>query len=293
MTTAEQGLPDFDVWWDYDHPDVTEQRFREVLPLAEQAGDDGYLAELLTQVARTEGLQRRFAEAHATLDRAEGLLRDDLRRARVRYLLERGRVFNSSKHADEARPLFLEAWELGRACGEDYHAIDAAHMVAIVALPEESDAWNLKGLELAERTQDGRAKQWLGSLCNNMGWTAHDQGNYEEALRLFEQALAAREAQGDVELIKAGRWCVARALRSLGRVEEALERQEALLREYAGVGKTDGFVYEELGECLHALKREEEAQPYFARAYAELAKDVWLMANEAGRLERLKELGGV
>ena len=293
MTEPGDVLPDFDAWWDYDHPDVTEQRFREVLPLAEQAGDRGYLVELLTQIARTEGLQRRFAEAHATLDRAEGLLSDDLHRARVRYLLERGRVLNSSKHADEARPLFLEAWELGRAAGEDYHAIDAAHMVAIVESGEQSTAWNLKALALAEQTRDARAKTWLGTLYNNMGWTAHDQGEYEEALRLFEQALAAREVEGDVELIKAGRWCVARALRSLGRVEEALGMQEALLREYAGVGKTDGFVYEELGECLHVLKREEEARPFFAQAYAELAKDVWLVANETGRLERLKELGGV
>jgi tetratricopeptide (TPR) repeat protein len=288
---ASNTLPDFDAWWDYDHPDVTEGKFREVLPLAEQAGNREYLVELLTQIARTEGLQRRFAEAHATLDRVEGLLHDDLRRARVRYLLERGRVFNSSKHPDEARPLFLEAWELGRASGEDFHAIDAAHMVAIVAPPEESTAWNLKALELAEQTKDARSKEWLGSLYNNMGWTAHDQRDYEEALRLFEKALAAREVQGDVELIKAGGWCVARALRSLGRVEEALERQEGLLREYANVGKTDGYVYEELGECLYALNRQEEARPFFARAYAELSKDAWLVNGEPERLQRLKELG--
>ncbi len=293
MASGNLSLPNFDAWWDYDRPDATEQRFREALPLAEQAGDQGYLVELLTQIARTEGLQRRFAEAHATLDRAEGLLSDDLRRARVRYLLERGRVFNSSQHPEEARPLFLEAWELGRAAGEDFYAIDAAHMVAIVAPPEESDAWNLRALEVAEETQDGRAKRWLGSLYNNMGWTRHDQGDYAEALRLFERALAAREVEGDVTLIRVGRWCVARALRSLGRVEEALEMQRGLLREFAGVGATDGFVYEELGECLLALKREEEAQPFFARAYAELSKDAWLVEREAGRLERLKELGRV
>jgi tetratricopeptide (TPR) repeat protein len=290
---AGDTLPNFDEWWDYDHPDATEKRFREVLSLAEEAGDRGYLAELLTQVARTEGLQRRFSEAHATLDRAEGLLSDDLHRARVRYLLERGRAFNSSGRADEARPLFLLAWEFGRAAGEDYHAIDAAHMVAIVAGPEESDAWNRKALELAEQTGDARSKKWLGSLYNNMGWTRHDQGEYEAALMLFEKALAAREVEGDVTLIRVGRWCVARALRSLGRVEEALEMQRGLLREYVGVGATDGFVFEELGECLYALKREEEARSFFAQAYEELAKDAWLVAGEPERLQRLKELGGV
>jgi hypothetical protein len=41
MAQAGKRLPDFDVWWDYDHPDATEVRFREVLPLAEQAGGRG------------------------------------------------------------------------------------------------------------------------------------------------------------------------------------------------------------------------------------------------------------
>src|SRR6266498_5625258 len=42
-------LPDFDSLWDYNHPDETEQKFRELLPVAEVSGDDSYYAELLTQ----------------------------------------------------------------------------------------------------------------------------------------------------------------------------------------------------------------------------------------------------
>jgi tetratricopeptide (TPR) repeat protein len=294
VSHASNPLPDFDTWWEYDHPEATEVKLREALPLAEQAGDRGYLAELLTQIARTEGLQRRFAEAHATLDRVEGMLGDDLPRAQVRYLLERGRVFNSSKHPDEARPLFLAAWELGRAHGEDFHAIDAAHMLAIVAPPEESNAWNRMALELAEQTQDARAKKWLGSLYNNMGWPAHDQGDYQEALRLFEQALAAREVQGDATLIRVAHWCIARTLRSLERVEEALAIQERLLREQEESGEPgEGYTEEETGECLLALNRQDEAQPFFARAYAKLSKDPWPVEGEAERLERLKRLGKV
>ena len=38
-------------------------------------------------------------------------------RVRLRYLLERGRVLNSSGKPDEARPLFLQAWELGTQPG--------------------------------------------------------------------------------------------------------------------------------------------------------------------------------
>jgi len=51
--------------------------------------------------SRTQGLQRDFAAAHQTLDAVQSELTDDLCRARVRYLLERGRVFNSSGRPEE------------------------------------------------------------------------------------------------------------------------------------------------------------------------------------------------
>jgi Flp pilus assembly protein TadD len=102
--------------------------------------------------------------------------------------------------------------------------------------------------------------------------------------------LAAREAAGAPEPIRIARWCVARALRSLGRSAEALEVQQALQAKLARGNATDGYVDEELGECLLALDRGAEAQPYFARAYAELSQDHWLAENEPTRLERLKQL---
>src|SRR5437762_3493884 len=104
-----ESLPDFDKLWDYGNPAETERRFRELLPVAEGSGNLAYLLELKTQLARTLGLQRKFEEAHLILDKVEPLLSPEMNRVRVRYLLERGRAFNSSKHPDEARPLFLEA----------------------------------------------------------------------------------------------------------------------------------------------------------------------------------------
>ncbi|MEK7783952.1 MAG: tetratricopeptide repeat protein [Chloroflexota bacterium] len=280
---------DFDDLWDYNDPEATEQKFRGLLPPA--AGDASYHAQLLTQIARAQGLQRKFDEAHRTLDEAQSLLTDDLAQARIRYLLERGRVFNSSKHREQARPLFLEAWELATSAGEDSYAIDAAHMLGIVEQPEQALEWNLKALVLAETTPDERAQNWRGSLYNNIGWTYHDAGNYQKAFDLFERALRWREAQGRLPQIRIAKWCVARALRSLGRLEEALAAQQALLAEHENAGGKDGYVYEELGECLLALNRQEEARPYFALAYDELSKDPWLADNEPARLERLKQLG--
>jgi tetratricopeptide (TPR) repeat protein len=287
------SLSEFDKLWDYGEPGETEQKFRALLPEAIDSGDPSIHAELLTQIARTLGLQRKFDAAHETLDQVEGLLTEDTKTARVRYLLERGRVFNSSKEAEKARSLFLEAWELAKQLGEDFHAVDAAHMMGIIEPPEEALAWNQKAIEFAEQSTDERAQGWLGSLYNNVGWTYHDQGSYEEALAIFEKALAWRQEKKQEVPTRIAKWCVARALRSIGRTEEALEKQQALLAEYDAIGESSGYVHEELGECLLLLDRRDEAQPHFAKAFELLSKDPWFVENEADRLARLKGLGGI
>jgi predicted negative regulator of RcsB-dependent stress response len=86
-------------------------------------------------------------------------------------------------------------------------------------------------------------------------------------------------------------WCVARTLRSLGRVDEALSKQMALKDEEESAGEKDGFVFEEIGECLLVLNRAEEARPYFSKAYEILTEDTWLVEQEPDRLARLKLLG--
>jgi hypothetical protein len=55
----------------------------------------------------------------------------------------------------------------------------------------------------------------------------------------------------------------------------------------------DGYVQEELGECLLSLGREAEAKAHFAAAYGNLSRDEWLKRDEPDRLERLRRLGGV
>ncbi len=295
---AEVGVEDFDRLWDYSDPAATESRFRELLPAASEARDPGIRLQLLTQIARCEGLQGRFEEAHRTLDEVNNALKGAGQATaghatRVRYLLERGRAFNSSGSPGVARPLFLEAWELALAAEEDFHAVDAAHMLGIVDPPEEALAWNERALKLAESSQDPAARGWLGALYNNIGWTYHDQAEYEQALSVFRRGLDWREDQGAPGPLRIARWCVARCLRSLGRVEEALGMQEALRREFEEAGERDGYVFEELGECLLLLDRAAEARPWFARAYEELSRNTWLAESEAERLERLQELGEV
>ncbi len=278
------NTPDFDRLWNYDQPDQSERDFRALLPLA----DLGAELELLTQIARAQGLQAKFTEGHATLDEVERRLNAETETARVRCLLERGRLFNSSGSAEKARPLFEQAWELARQIGAMGCAVDAAHMLGIVDAPELT--WNLKALELAETSSDERARRWRASLYNNVGWSYHDRGEFDAALAAFAKALRLREEQGDAKLIRIARWAVARVLRSLLRLDEALAIQRDLAAQERREGKTDGYVEEELGEVLLALGRADEARPHFARAYAELSLDEWLAEREAPRLERLRAL---
>jgi tetratricopeptide (TPR) repeat protein len=290
---SSQTPIDFDALWDYDHPAESERRFRELMPQAQTVADLGYYLELQTQIARTLGLQRNFVDANRLLDDVHSRLSPQTKRAEIRYLLERGRVLNSSGHPADAKALFLDALDLATQLGEDFHAIDAAHMLGIVEPTGRQLAWSLRELDMAEHATDPRASNWRGSLYNNIGWSYHDLGQYETALEMFQKALAFRQEQGQAGPILIARWCVARAHRSLGRIAQALAEQQQLLADHEQAGSRDGFVLEEVAECLLALGRADEARPFFARAYAELAQDAWLAQGEPERIQRLKELGGV
>ena len=277
--------------WDFNRPAETETRFRHELETL-SPGAAAQL-ELQTQIARTLGLQRRFDEAHAMLDGVEKTLDGRPPRVAIRYLLERGRVYNSSRQPERATPLFRQALDKARAAHEDFLAIDAAHMLGIAAPADERLRWNLEALAMTERTHDARSKRWLASLYNNIGWTYHERGEYATALEYFEKALPAWQARGGAEELRAARWAIARAYRSLGRYDDALAIQKQLAVESAKAGAPDGYVDEELGELLLAKGDPAGARPHFARAFDLLGADAGLRASEPERLARLRRLGGV
>lgn len=280
---------DFDSLWDYNKPDRTEMRFREIL-LQIPENVPAFL-ELLTQIARAQGLQRKFDHAHQTLNQVERRLGSIPSRPRVRYLLERGRVFNTAGDPGRARPLFEQAFEMADQLSEDFYAVDALHMLAMIAPADLSLKLNMQAIQCAQDSRDERARNWLGSLYNNTGWSLHNMGEHAKALEMFEKAEALRRSNGNATAVRVAVWCVARALRSLNRLEEALSRQMDLKKEFDSVGETDGYVLEEIGECLLAMKRTEEAKKYFAGAYDILSQDAFLAENEPERLARLKTLG--
>ena len=280
---------DIDSFWEYSDPALSETRFRAALPEAQ--GDERL--ELLTQIARTYSLRGQFAEAQALLAEVEKGLSGAGARPRIRYWLERGRVYNSSGDKDTARPLFMQAWELGQSAGQTGLAVDAAHMVAITySGTPDAITWNLRGLELARLSDDAKARALIPALLNNAAWDLHERGEFAQALPLFAEAQVEWEKRGKPAQIQIARWSVARCLRSLGRYDEALTIQHALEAEHQQTGTTDGYVFEEIAENLLALGRTAEARPYFQQAVEALSQDDWFVQNEAERLTRLKLLTG-
>jgi tetratricopeptide (TPR) repeat protein len=172
--------------WDFDDLDATEQRFRSQLG---QEHSDAGRAEVLTQLARVQGLRDDFDGCEALLREAESLAGDDPR-AGVRIDLERGRKLRSSGDAALSVPLFEDAFAGASQIGEYYLAGDAAHMVAI-ADEAKMIEWTRRGLDLAADQAD--AAYWAGPLLNNLGWHYYDAGEYESALDAFERALDVRK----------------------------------------------------------------------------------------------------
>jgi len=287
------NLPVIDTLWDYDQPQLTELKFRELLSVAEKSENNAYYAELLTQLARTQSLQRKFDDAHEILnDAAQVIKGKNMPVAEIRYLLERGRTFNSANEKEKSITLFKEAYNKALAHNEDFYAIDAAHMLGIAEKPEDQLYWNIKAMELAEKSTETRAKKWLGSLYNNIGWTYHDLKDYLKALSLFEKSLSWRINQKDERGVFIAKWTIGRACRSLDRIDEAIKIQNELLDEMRQKKlNPSGFVFEELAECLLIKNKNNEAKKYFNKAYEILSKDIWLKANEPARLERLNQLG--
>lgn len=168
--------------WDFDNPELSEQRFREAM--ADEKYDADERAELATQLGRAIGLQGRFEEADALLDAIDS---EDEPTIGVRIILERGRVLNSSGHPQMAVPLFEQAAELGDHLGEEFLAVDALHMLAI-ADADHAELWTRSALEYASTAHDPNTRRWMIALHNNLGWILHRSGRLTEALVEFQLA---------------------------------------------------------------------------------------------------------
>jgi tetratricopeptide (TPR) repeat protein len=273
--------------WDFGDLDATERRFEERLGVEPAAG---VRAELLTQLARVDGLRGDFEHGEERLREAEALAGRSTRAA-IRIDLERGRLLRSSGDSAAALPLFVRATEQAAEQGELFIAADAAHMAAIAAPSrEERLAWTERGIELAE---SGDGRYWIGPLLNNLGWDRFEAAEYDDALEVFRRALEHRERDPDnQEAIAVGRYAVARALQALGRHDEAAAELELAIAWTELEEAPDGWYHEALAESSAALGRDDDARSNSRLALTLLPEADPSFEEDAERIARLRDLAG-
>lgn len=298
-------LDDFDELFTGNPVDIV-KNMTALLPSAEKRDDKSIYLQILSQIALAQAMQKNFDLAHQTLDKANVLLEPRYELAQIRLLLERGRVYHQSGNTDKALPLFIESYEKAKLNKDfDFHTVNAAHMVAIVANDvDDKIKWNKVAIALAEKTDDKRCQTWLGPIHNNLAQNYIEAEKYTEALESFKKCKNYAEERGDPIVIRGASWGIARSLRSLNQLEKALEVQKDLLIQYEDISRKNslpielvrtgrGLVYEELAEIYLAKNSKEQSKKYAMLAYDDLSKDPWMEKLYPERLERMKELSNL
>lgn len=184
---------DLDALWDPDDPITSEAAFRSAI----SASDDAEVRAVLgTQLARALGLQGRFDEADRVLERIDAAVPA----IRARVSLERGRLWNSGGHPEDAVGFFENAATIAEAAGDPFLLVDALHMLGIVESGRGGAHLDaaLRVLD-AEPRPEPRTQRWRVALHNNRGWALFQAGELGAALEEFEQALRDAERYGTEE----------------------------------------------------------------------------------------------
>jgi tetratricopeptide (TPR) repeat protein len=285
---------DLDLPWDLTDPVRGEVRLTNLRQATDANREPGRAMELASQIARARSLQGRLAEAEVLLDTVERQLGSIAETApRLRALLERGRILVLRKTPVEAGSRFWEAWLLATVRAQTFFAIDAAQMMSVIETPKKQQEWTTRALELAEEAKDARTRAWCGHLHLELGWHFEDRAMWPRAFECFERAAACFREEAASRNESIAGCASARAMRRMGRHEEALRILHEVRLALQSIGLMNGVVFEELGECLTALHQPAEAERFFARAHELLAADEWLSDNQPARIKRLRTLGKV
>ena len=246
------------------------------LQAADKVGDNSTAVEALSQVARTYLTTDKKEEGRPWLEKARVRVKEGEGAGWGRYLGVKGRFEWKDDQLEEARRTFVQQYDFCMAQGLYEMSVDAAHMVAIVAPPDQQLEWAQKGITAAEK---GNLPGWLGPLWNNLAYTYETLGDYPRALDCYLKARTYHYQVGDEKARYVADWAVGRGYRLTGQLEEA-ERwltQALAAVEQAGDGEFIGLTHEELGEIDRARGSAGEARTHFTVAYQKL--------EEAGALE--------
>ncbi len=249
--------------------------FENIANDADLAGDNTAYAEAASMRARVllQMGDRHRGEQWLELARARTSADDAL--GWSRYLAVRGRFEWTAKETETATTTFKDVFDYCEANELYERAVDATHMIAIVAPLEDRFEWSRKGIAMAEA---GELTGWLGPLWNNMGWDHIDAGEYEEGLEALEKAREYHYAVGEELSRLIADYSVAHVKRLMGDISIAKIEMQSVFDSASGLqeaGNPDavewmGFSRWELAEIAVAEGDEQLAVRLMNEALAEL-----------------------
>ena len=275
--------------WDFGDLDASESRFTERLDAEE---DDGMRAELLTQLARVDGLRGDFEQGEERLREAETLASSSPR-AGIRIDLERGRLLNSSGSPEAALPLFVRATEAAEERGELFIAADSAHMAAIAASNARGAARAGHGAASRSRSPGTAAATGSGRCSTTSAGTSTRRASTRPRSRR-----SSRRSRIDWKIRTTARRSPsgATASRRRNRRSDGTRRRRSSSSSRSpgreAEGAPDGWYHEALAESAAALGRADEAQHNAELALSLLPEADPSFAEDDERVGRLRELAG-
>ncbi len=184
--TADSLLSQADDVFQSQHYEAALEKYTEVVQTAHKEFNRSVEVEALSQVARMNLVLGNREEGETWLGRAADRASESDPMGWSRYLGVKGRFEWKADDLKQARATFDQMFEFCHANALWGRAVDAAHMIAIVAeSPEEQIEWGRRGIEAAEA---GDVESWLGPLWNNLAGTYYDLKQFDSALECYTKA---------------------------------------------------------------------------------------------------------
>jgi len=164
------------------------KKYEEALKASQGQFNNSVEVEALSQIARMYLITGKKEGGRKWLIEAGEKARESDPMGWSRYLGVKGRFEWQDDDLKTSKETFNQMYTFCHVNALWGRAVDAAHMIAIVAeTPEEQIEWGGRGIEAAEANDN---ESWLGPLWNNLAGTYWENKQYDTALECY---LKARE----------------------------------------------------------------------------------------------------
>lgn len=248
---------------------VALEKYTAAVNKARQEFNNSVEVESLSQVARMNLLLGDKEKGREWLEQAGQKASESDPLGWSRYLGVKGRFEWQDNDLKAARATFHQMYTYCHVNGLWGRAVDAAHMIAIVAeSPDEQIEWGRRGIEAAEA---GGMDHWLGPLWNNLAGTYYDINQYDSALECYLKAREYHWRYSDETAKLFADYHVGMTYRLLGQHKEAGKWLRPVLawaeriENHSAIGQT----CEDLGEIEIAQGRKADGLKLLKRARSE------------------------